>query len=78
MQISFKEIPLFILNAFVYAVAEKNFLESETGLKVLQSGVGEVCVFSYVEMFLNQNNLITHQSNRFGERTVSDATQHLL
>lgn len=43
-QISFKEIPLFILNAFVYAVAEKNFLESETGLKVLQSGVGEVCV----------------------------------
>lgn len=26
----------------VSAVAEKNFLESETGLKVLQSGVGEV------------------------------------
>lgn len=26
----------------MFPVAEKNFLESETGLKVLQSGVGEV------------------------------------
>lgn len=26
----------------IYSVAEKNFLESETALKILQTGVGEV------------------------------------
>lgn len=31
-----------VFQCFIFAVAEKNFLESETGLKVLQGGVGEV------------------------------------
>lgn len=33
---------LFLIIHLVFAVGHKNFLESETGLKVLQSRVGEV------------------------------------
>lgn len=31
-----------LLCFIIYSVAEKNFLESETALKILQTGVGEV------------------------------------
>lgn len=35
-------IIIIILVFFTLTVAEKNFLESETGLKIEQAGVGEV------------------------------------
>lgn len=42
----------FIVDWLVESVAEKNFLESETGLKVLQSGVGEVSAFTHLSTFI--------------------------